>query len=575
MSSSVLKNKENAAVDHGGNGTSEPPESSDSGGDQNEGRNDADDIKKLRKLLVNSTEVGEVLPAAVKNSTRKDNQLANATMPLVEENIRQSVARDPKILAEALFPVIGPAIRKAIAHALNSMVQSFNQTLEYSVSPKGLGWRLEALRTGKSFGEIVMLKTLRFRVEQVFLIHKDTGILLQHVVADKHVAQDGDMVSAMLTAISDFVQDSFGTSEGATLDSLKVKELSVWIEHSPDAVIAGVIRGTPPLDLREIFSESIEEIQFSYENELNEFDGNTDLFEEARPTLNRCLQFQVNQESGEKKSSFKPANILALLSGLILLLVGLYIGWQYWRWTGYLDQLRNEPGIVVAESNFGILRHSVGGLRDPLSRNPILIRKELGFDKDDISENWKSYNDADPKFVLARANILLKPPADVKLDLKEGVLLATGNVLPAWGDAAARLAPALAGVNEFKISDNELLQTIEKIESQSLLFKCNTIDLADDQEIVFNGLVKDLGKILESPLKPQIQILGYATETGPSGANENISKRRAEMVLNEFVAKSEKFARAVKNDPLSITAVAVGETNNEADCKVKIKVTIR
>jgi OOP family OmpA-OmpF porin len=262
MSSRVLKNKDLITPSHSGNGAPDPPENEDDGGNgERDDRKNSEDLVELRKLIVNSEEVGEVLPAAVKRSTKKNERLAKATLPLVEENIRQSVANNPKVLAEALFPAIGPAIRKAIAQALSSMVQSLNQTLEYSVSPKGLGWRLEAFRTGKSFGEIVMLKTLLYRVEQVFLIHKETGLLLQHAVAGDKETQDADMVSAMLTAIEDFVQDSFKTSENATLDSLKVKELSVWIEHSPDAIIAGVIRGTPPLSLRETFSEAIEEIQ--------------------------------------------------------------------------------------------------------------------------------------------------------------------------------------------------------------------------------------------------------------------------------------------------------------------------
>ena len=69
---------------------------------------------------------------------------------------------------------------------------------------------MTAWRTGKSFAEVVLLNTLVYRVEQVFLIHAQTGLLLQHVVADAVTAQDADMVSGMLTAIRDFARDSFG-----------------------------------------------------------------------------------------------------------------------------------------------------------------------------------------------------------------------------------------------------------------------------------------------------------------------------------------------------------------------------
>ena len=62
-------------------------------------------------------------------------------------------------------------------------MQSFNHALEHSMSWRGLKWRMEAWRTGRSFAEVVLCHTLVFRVEQVFLIHQPTGLLIQHIVA--------------------------------------------------------------------------------------------------------------------------------------------------------------------------------------------------------------------------------------------------------------------------------------------------------------------------------------------------------------------------------------------------------
>ena len=250
--------------------TRESASKRESGQDRDRARQNGGKIGELRRLLVGSEEVSDVLPEAVQKSTEKGTGLSEATLPIVEENIRESVIRNPKILADALFPVIGPAIRKAISAALSSMVQSFNQTLEHSVSPKGLRWRWEAFRTGRSFGEVVMLKTLKYRVEQVYLIHRKTGILLQHVTIDPGDEEDADMVSAMLTAITDFAHDSFETADDdATLDSFKISGLSVWIENSPDAILAAVIRGNPPLELRQEFALAVEQISPSDALEAN------------------------------------------------------------------------------------------------------------------------------------------------------------------------------------------------------------------------------------------------------------------------------------------------------------------
>ena len=79
---------------------------------------------------------------AIALRTARDDKLARALQPTVEDAILTSVRRDPQVLVDALFPVMGPAIRKAIASALESMLESFNETLERSFTAQGVRWRL-------------------------------------------------------------------------------------------------------------------------------------------------------------------------------------------------------------------------------------------------------------------------------------------------------------------------------------------------------------------------------------------------------------------------------------------------
>jgi len=73
------------------------------------------------------------------------------------------------------------------------MVDSLNRTLEHSLSWRSLNWRVEALRTGRSFGEIVLLNHAVYRVEQVFLIDRTSGRCCQHV-ARRSVERSGRRV---------------------------------------------------------------------------------------------------------------------------------------------------------------------------------------------------------------------------------------------------------------------------------------------------------------------------------------------------------------------------------------------
>ncbi|MEO0936233.1 MAG: OmpA family protein, partial [Cyanobacteria bacterium J06641_2] len=194
--------------------------------------------EKLDNPQVDAEDISKILPEAVILRTMQDEQLSEAMVPSVEQAIQSSVKKDINILSQAIFPIIGPATRKAIASALDEMLQSFNYALEHSLSPQSLKWRIEAKQTGKSFAEVVLLRTLVYRVEQVFLIDKQSGLMLQHVVAPNIEAQDPSLVSAMLTAIQDFVKDSFNVRKHEGLHTLEFGELTIWIEQGPSSVNA-------------------------------------------------------------------------------------------------------------------------------------------------------------------------------------------------------------------------------------------------------------------------------------------------------------------------------------------------
>jgi OOP family OmpA-OmpF porin len=257
-------------------------------------QNRLEDIEqRLEDSAPQAEEVSAVLPAAIALGAAKDDRLKGALAPLMEESIHASVRRDPQPLADAIFPIIGPAIRKAIAAAIGGLVQRMNQSLEHAFSLQGLRWRLEALRTGTSFGEIVLRHSLVYRVEQVFLVHREGGLLLQHVSADAVPDQGAEMVAGMLSAIQDFARDSFHVGSRDTLETMQVGELNVLVEDGPQALIAAVVRGHPPQSLKTDLQLALEVIHARFGNLLADFQGDSSVFTSARPILERCLAQEV------------------------------------------------------------------------------------------------------------------------------------------------------------------------------------------------------------------------------------------------------------------------------------------
>ena len=387
-----------------------------------------DKLTELKYLLVDPKGVSHVLPEAIELSASQDDTLAIASMPTVEQAIKTSVVRDQGVLSDALFPIMGPAIRKAVSAALDNLVQVMNQSLEHSLSPQSFLWRLEARRAGKSFAEIVLLRNLLYQVEQVLLIHKAKGLLLQQIMAKSAIAKDPDLVSAMLTAVQDFVKDSFNVP-GDYLNTLQLEDFTIWIEESPYAVLACVIRGHAPQELRVTMKQTLERIHRTQQDKLKRFDGDNAPFEVCKPDLELCLQSQYKDPP-----TSKPSPLLLGIAGVILL--GLcFWGFRDWqarqRWSTAIKTLNQQPGIIVTQSKQEWGTFSLVGLRDPLAAKPNTILEAADIDPQSVKASWEPYLSFHPDFVAERAKGFLKSPdtVDFKMDDNQ-ILSAIGGGSP-------------------------------------------------------------------------------------------------------------------------------------------------
>jgi outer membrane protein OmpA-like peptidoglycan-associated protein len=510
--------------------------------------------ERLDNLRMRPEDVSQVLPQAVLHRTRQDNQLTDALLPTVEEAIQSSVRRNPHTLVQALFPVMGPAIRRAVAHRLRSMLDSLGQTLSVSVSFRGLKWRLESLWTGVPFAEVVLLRTLRYRVEQVFLVHRPTGLLLKHVVAESVQAPDAEMFSGMLTALQDFVRDSFGVQVGDGLEAARVGELTVCVEQGPHAMLASIVRGTAPPELKSVCEDALSRIHGEYWQALVAFDGETGPFAGTRHDLEACIQSRYEAES---------RRISPFLWGVLVVILCL-VGW--WgmatvradqRWATYLEKLHAEPGIVVTAAGKRGGRYFITGLRDPLATDPRLLLSRAQLSPLHVASRWEPYVALDPAFVLVRARTALQPPDSVQLRLDDDVLEATGAAPRQWINDARLLARVIPGVMQVRLeqivdlTSRELLALKETVEQSSLSFVKDTTQLVPGQEEAVGNLSLTLRQLFRAAqhagYEVRLQIIGHSDGTGSEGRNRPLSQKRAERMLTLLTSDdiSEAHVRAI------------------------------
>src|SRR5271157_4058420 len=354
--------------------------------------------KRLDDPEVRAEELSQILGRAVVLSVKRDGGLQRSFYPIVEQALKISINKNPGLLATSLAPIIGDAVRKAVANALRGMTESINYMLERSLSWESLKWRLEARRTGRSLGDIALARSLRYKVQQVFLIQRETGAVLQYLAAPGEGIREAELASSMLTAIGDFMTDSFNAKRSQKFEGLDIGDFKLWVDHGPQALLAGTILGSPPPELKNVFARENELIHGEFAGALASFSGDASIFDGARPHLQNCLLGQTAAQP-QKPSRWLVAVAVVLIA---ILALGFFVHRRNSRWNHYLARLQSEPGIVVTGSDKDWRRYSVTGLRDPLASDPVKLATDFGIAPDKLQVRFEPYQSLDDSFVRER-----------------------------------------------------------------------------------------------------------------------------------------------------------------------------
>lgn len=111
-------------------------------------------------------------------------------------------------------------------------------------------------------------------VDEIFLINK-AGIVMTHESKTKG-AIDSDVVGGMLTAVQDFVKDSFADRSSVSgLARLDYADKKILIEHGNTIFIAAVISGQENEKVRDDIKKAVGVIESDYKNVVESWDGDT------------------------------------------------------------------------------------------------------------------------------------------------------------------------------------------------------------------------------------------------------------------------------------------------------------
>ncbi len=423
-------------------------------------------LKQLENKVYDSEQqlhqLAKLLPKGIQQSHLKNkSDLLHYLAPAVKDILKQWIIDNPKEISDVLFPVIGEAIRKAIKKALKNMQANIELALEHSLSPQALKWRLQAWKTGKSFSELLLLNSLDYQIEQVFLIQSETGLLVAHAQSEKAIIKDPEMISGMLTAIKDFIIDSFSAKEN-TLSALSLGDLSVRLYVSPHATLAAVIRGNPPAEIDELIQENIEQIHRYYAPLLRFYNGDGQL-NQVTPYLKNCLVSQLKKEYS-KVEKHKAPFFIWLIPIVFSLTMGILFYQKHQtqkQWQTLLQSVENEAGWVLKSVDKKALKITV--FKDPLAKNMVDFKHQLNNDLA-LKLKWHQipFLSLDNEILIKRIKTLISIPQTVQFKIKNNILYLSGKASKKWFSQQNFKSLNYMGINRVNINKLQLINTHNK-----------------------------------------------------------------------------------------------------------------
>ncbi|MDM7859052.1 OmpA family protein [Alteromonas sp. ASW11-36] len=528
--------------------------------------------------------VGDVLIQALHDKQQSGEAINRVVAPMVEKTVERSVANHSEQFTSILYPLVGSLVRKAVSAFLSQFIERTNDIIENALSPKGLKWRFQAWQAGVNYSQFVAAQTYIYKVEQLLLIHRDTGLLLKSVSADVEDDSDADLISSMLSAINDFVADSFNPQNAEQqLGEVKTDDFTLLICHSPHALLVAAVTGNVPNSVRVNLQATLDEIHAMYREDLLAFQGDTLAFEVTDTTLRDSLTAEVKPEYEKKKRIpwFGWLFFVAILCG---------IGW--WAWQQYEDytiaqkvtELNAEPGILITEliqADDGYFDVTI--LRDSASISLERWLREHGLANADIRFNQQAFISVEPTIVVRKLKNLQQRFPEVAMHGAQPIVL-SGEL--GWRKMQAFNAElaALPGIHTIHIDRTALklsevsIQAADQPAIQRQLFEqlvgeisriniefasgaAQLDDIAIENVVALKKLLDDALKTAQSlNLSANLIIIGASDATGSSSANQRLSLARANAVktalINQGINVSQLFATGIGEINLSDDAVA-------------------
>ena len=536
-------------------------------------------LDKVRELLIGRDDkfvqeklnrdakgiVTNVVSEALFDRETKDGSVNKVLVPLVEKSLHRSIEANSDKIVGTLYPLVGTLVRKAVSSFLVEFVERTNALIENSLSPKSVSWRFKAWQSGIRYSEYVASQIYQYQVQQLLVIHRETGTLLHSISSDPDKEKDADLISSMLVAINDFVADAFGvtsTESENELGEIKTEDFTLLIKIGPQALLVAAVTGSIPPEVRGKLQQALEDFHQFYQQPLLNYEGDNAPFDGCETILSDCLISE--RKEGEGKKSKRLIGAVVLLAIFLGLAVLSFMRLSLSILKSDLHELTPPPGIIVTDTYISNGNVHAKVLRDPIATSIESWFSENGIDTERVTVIEEPFVSLKPSVVERKLSMLvsdypLSESENISMKKGEnGSFVIAGTVFTPTAINLTQQISAIPGISMLSVDttslnvkaahqvDNAVLQKaalnrlVNKVSSQNVLFATNQEALSEVQLAKLEPLANDIKQLLALADKTKtvvsVIVMGASDNSGSSARNRALSQKRAENVVNSLIS---------------------------------------
>lgn len=461
--------------------------------------------------------------------------------PVVATAIKQSIKSSKNDVVDSLYPIIGSMITKYVSRTFEDMINSINNQIRNRLSFRAISRKLRAKVQGISETELLLKESSKACIKTLFLIDKNSGVVLTTLENKNSTISEPEMVASMLTAIRSFINDWVDKNEeNKELNTIDYGGSKIIIESSSSCYLAAIVDGAITKETYKKIEEALAQIVSKYGNKIRGFDGDLDNL--PLDKINNILLTLLSYEEYiEKNEKIHP--IIYLVPLTFFLIVSFFI-YNY-----IIDNSleKKADDLLFKNTNLTIYRLDVTVKNRDVFINGVVpnsFYKDIAYDTlknlteaksitNNIQIDSNIYN---PKDIYNQAQFLQvalnqKDGNRINIEFEYPNLFINGSVISKKERIYVQNQfSMIKGLNKIDFDIKVIPPNIDEI----IHFELNSSQISQNQEYKLINIINLLHRLDEDLV---LQIVGFRDYAGSDKRNEILVKERALSVMKYLKLK--------------------------------------